>query len=557
MEPSRLEVQSPPRDPKIAVAAAPKRNGAPKPSPGKVKILLVDDRDDKILALEAVLLPLGQTLVKARSGKEALRLLLKEEFAVILMDVSMPGMDGFETAELIRRRPSTELTPIIFITSIGNSPNQMYQGYSLGAVDYILAPIVPEVLRAKVSVFVDLSKKAEQIRQQNERLRSVEEAEHQRRLAEAVDRLETETKRNRFFTLALDMLGIADFDGRLIQTNPSWENVLGYSNGELKAISGLELAHPDERDVLAQKMEELKNGSNVAYYEGRFLHKDGSYRWLGWTAAPFPAERLFYIFARDITARKRSEDQISRLNEELEQRIVALTDANRELEAFNYSISHDLRAPLRSMGGFAQALLEQESASLSAHGLDYARRIIRSAKYMDDLLRDLLAYSQVARINMPLADVSIDDLLTQVVAVRDHEVRERGASIEIESPLRAVRGHPPTLHQIMANLLDNALKFSSPERPSRVRIRSTREADFVRTWIEDNGIGIPLEHHQKIFGLFERLHPPHAFPGTGIGLAIVRKGVERMGGRIGLESTPGEGSRFWVDLLPAANGDGT
>ena len=190
---------------------------------GKVNILLVDDRKDKLLALSAVLEPLGQNIIEAHSGKEALRLILKNEFAVILMDVSMPTMDGFETASLIRKRPSSETTPIIFVTSIGNSPNQMYQGYSLGAVDYILTPIVPEVLRAKVGVFVDLWRKTEHIKQQAARLREVEEAEHRRKLAEAEDKLEAETKRNRFFTLALDMLGIADFDGHLLQVNPAWE----------------------------------------------------------------------------------------------------------------------------------------------------------------------------------------------------------------------------------------------------------------------------------------------------------------------------------------------
>src|SRR5215469_2770646 len=166
----------------------------------KVNILVVDDRKDKLLALGAILAPLGQNVVEARSGKEALRLLLKNEFAVILMDVSMPTMDGFETAALIRKRPASEHTPIIFVTSIGNSASQMYQGYSLGAVDYILTPIVPEVLRAKVGVFVELWRKTEHIKQQAERLREIEEVEHRRRLAEAEDRFEAETKRNRFFT---------------------------------------------------------------------------------------------------------------------------------------------------------------------------------------------------------------------------------------------------------------------------------------------------------------------------------------------------------------------
>src|SRR5579862_8055549 len=186
----------------------------------KANILLVDDRPDKLLALEAVLTSLGQNLVQARSGKEALRHLLKQDFAVILLDVSMPSMDGFETAALIRQRPRSEHTPIIFVTSIGNSENHISRGYSLGAVDYLLTPIVPDVLRAKVSVFVELYRKSELIKQQSEELRRVEQYRHQRELADVADRLETETKRNRFFTLSIDLLAIASFEDYFIQLNP-------------------------------------------------------------------------------------------------------------------------------------------------------------------------------------------------------------------------------------------------------------------------------------------------------------------------------------------------
>src|SRR3954468_22277083 len=194
MKTDRLAIDEQPREIAGAPVATVKTNGAPASNGklnSKANILLVDDRKDKLLALEAILGTLGQNVVQAHSGKEALRLLLKQGFGVILLDVSMPGMDGFETASLIRKRPSTEHTPIIFVTSIGNSPTQMYQGYSLGAVDYILTPIVPDVLRAKVGVFVELWRKTEHIKQQAERLREVEEAEHRRRLAEAQDRIET------------------------------------------------------------------------------------------------------------------------------------------------------------------------------------------------------------------------------------------------------------------------------------------------------------------------------------------------------------------------------
>ncbi len=514
----------------------------------KANILIVDDRADKLLALETILSSLGQNIVQARSGKEALRYLLKHEFAVILMDVSMPGMDGFETAALIRRRMSSEHTPIIFVTSIGNTENHVSRGYSLGAVDYLLTPIVPEILRTKVSVFVELHRQTELIKQQAEQLRLAEEAKHQRELADVADRLQAETRRNRFFTLAPEMLGIADIEGRLLQANASWEKVLGYEEAELRQVSGLELIHPDERAAMTAKMELLKHGSPIEQFEGRYRHKDGSYRWLTWAAVPFLAEKLIYIFARDISLRKEAEEQVSRLNLELHQRVADLTTANQELEAFNYSIAHDLRSPLRSMSGFSQALLEDEASNFSARGLEYAKRIARSAKYMDTLLLDLLNYSRFARAEMPPDLVSLDSTIEELLGVVEPELRERKVKVEVGSPLGQVYAHLPTLKQILSNLISNGLKFFSPNRPAELRIFSEQRDNFVRISVQDNGIGIAPEHHERIFGLFQRLHQSEHYPGTGVGLALVRKGAERMGGHAGVESRLGEGSRFWVDL---------
>jgi len=297
----------------------------------KANILLVDDRPEKLLALEAVLGSLGQNLVRATSGKDALRALLRDQFAVILLDVAMPTMDGFETAALIRKRPQTEHTPIIFITSINDTENHIAQGYSLGAVDYMLTPIVPEVLKAKVAVFVDLFKKTEQVRVQGEQLRALEEQHHRRELAVAADRLEAETKRNRFFSLAVDMLAIVGFDGYFKQVNPTWQKTLGYSEEELKARPLIDFVHSEDCPVTLRELKRLMLGSNTEYFENRYQCTDGSYRWLGWTAAPFPAERLLYIFARDITGQKQAEAEIQHLNHELKQRVNDLLEVNKEL----------------------------------------------------------------------------------------------------------------------------------------------------------------------------------------------------------------------------------
>ncbi|HUR47013.1 MAG TPA: ATP-binding protein, partial [Candidatus Saccharimonadales bacterium] len=524
---------------------------APSSSVKGVNILIVDDREDKLLALETVLSSLGQNIYKARSGKEALRWLLKEEFAVILLDVTMPVIDGFETATLIRKRPSTEHTPIIFVTSVSSSENNIYRGYSLGAVDYILSPIMPEVLRAKVSVFVELFSRAEQIRQQGERLREIEEREHKRKLAETQDLLERETKRNRFFTLSLDLLAIANFDGYILQSNPAWESTLGYSEAELKARSGLDLAHPDDYPGMLAKFEELKRGNCTTYFEARYRCKDGTFRWLGWTAAPFVSEKLIYIFARDITLRRETELQVQSLNKELNSQLAALTETNRQLEAFNYSISHDLRAPLRSMQCFAQALLDECSPNLGEDGKDYADRIIKSSHHMDALLRDLLQYSRVARSELALETVSLEFVVKDAVEQNEKEIADKKARIDVRTPLQSVVGHGVTLVQIMANLIGNAVKFVPPSTQPVVSVYTERKKGMVRIWVEDNGIGIAPEHQGKIFDLFVRLHGNTSYTGTGVGLAIVQKGAERMGGKAGVISEPGKGSQFWLEL-PAA-----
>src|SRR5688500_20054285 len=180
---------------------------------GKASILIVDDRPAKLLALEAVLEDLNQTIVRAESGREALRLVLRREFAVILLDINMPGMDGFETASLIRQRKSSAHTPIIFITSFSTADVEVYRGYSLGAVDYLFTPVTPEVLRSKVTVFVELAKMNREIQRQAEALRRAEEDRRQRKLARNNARLEWETRRNHFFRLSIELLAIASYDG--------------------------------------------------------------------------------------------------------------------------------------------------------------------------------------------------------------------------------------------------------------------------------------------------------------------------------------------------------
>ncbi|HEV3168131.1 MAG TPA: MEDS domain-containing protein [Isosphaeraceae bacterium] len=225
-----------------------------------------------------------------------------------------------------------------------------------------------------------------------------------------------------------------------------------------------------------------------------------------------------------------------------------LQAANADLESFAVTLAHDLRAPLRSIQGFAQALLEDCGSRLEAPALDYVRRIENSGQELDRLIQDLLDYSRLSRADLATERVNLQAVVDKALAQLEATVQQRRASIIVEGPLPDVVGHWATLVQVVGNLLSNAIKFVAPGVQPRVRVWAEERTDSVRLWVADNGIGIAPENHERVFQVFERLHGAEAYPGSGIGLATVLKGMERIGGRSGVESALGNGSRFWIDL---------
>ncbi|MBW4488763.1 MAG: CHASE3 domain-containing protein [Trichocoleus desertorum ATA4-8-CV12] len=254
--------------------------------------------------------------------------------------------------------------------------------------------------------------------------------------------------------------------------------------------------------------------------------------------------------------RERLQQNATELECRVLERTAQLQSANTELEAFGYSVSHDLRAPLRAMQGFTQALMEDYNDVLDGVGQDYARRISKAAQRMDVLIEDLLAYSRLSRAELELKPIDLDSLVSEVIAQLELEIRQRQAQIIVVNPLLPVIAHRVTLVQVLTNLLMNAIKFVASGVQPQIKIwaearpeaRPEAPPHQVRLWVQDNGIGIAPEHQERIFRVFERLHGVETYPGTGIGLAIVRKGVERMGGQVGVESNPSVGSRFWLEL---------
>jgi signal transduction histidine kinase len=248
------------------------------------------------------------------------------------------------------------------------------------------------------------------------------------------------------------------------------------------------------------------------------------------------------VLVEDVTRMRRSTAR----NEELEQ-------ANRALEAFAYTVTHDLRAPLRNLQGYVRALVEDCSPGLGEACRGYVGSIEEIAVKMDGMIADVLEFSRLARAGLPTGKVGIRAAVEEALGLLKSTIEARAAQLELAvEPEAAAMAHSQTLVQVLTNLLANALKFVPEGTQPRVRIRAEkRNSGRVRLWVEDNGIGIDPAQHARIFEVFQRLHGEEKYPGTGIGLALVKKGVERMGGQVGVESMPGLGSRFWIELKSA------
>ncbi|MDE3067494.1 MAG: PAS domain S-box protein [Verrucomicrobiota bacterium] len=361
-------------------------------------------------------------------------------------------------------------------------------------------------------------------------------------------------ERDRFFDLSRDLICVAGFDGYFKTLNPAWERTLGFSDEELLARPFLEFIHPDDAAASQAEVGRLASGHETVNFENRFRCRDGAWRWFAWNARAVAAAQLIYAIGRDTTERKRNQEKIVQLNAELQRHARQLEETNRELEAFSYSVSHDLRAPLRHIDGFVKLLEKQAAQKLDNQGRRYLGIIADSAQRMGALIDDLLIFSRMGRTELRRTRVSSGALVHEAIEALQSETNGRRIRWKI-GELPEVLADPSMLRQVWVNLIANAVKYTRPRDPAEIEIGCQDSGNGERVFfVRDNGVGFDMDYAHKLFGVFQRLHRSDEFEGTGIGLANVSRILHRHGGRAWAEGKIDCGATFFFSL-PEASAD--
>lgn len=498
-------------------------------SPATPLILLVDDNEQNRYVHGRYLKQAGFSVHEARNGEECLQFVRRHVPDLLVLDVRLPDLNGYQVCRELKDSPATASLPVLQTSATFVGSHAKVHGLQGGADAYLAVPVEADELVATVRALL--------------RTRAAESK------AQALARAWQVT-----FDAISDGICILDEQARVVRSNRAFAQI----------------THREPATIARMALGDLLRIDDPAQLEQAFAAADGEVRELAAGASWFrvrmdtlpageqsPGAKVCVI--SDITGIKaiehslrRTEEELARharqLEERVEERTHELSVANANLEAFSYTVSHDLRTPLRSLQSFAELLLEECAPTLDETHRDYLRRIARAARRMDLLTHDLLLFTRINRIEMALARVEPLEIFREVI----HEFNEHGRwpaeTFAIVEPIPPVIANGPVLHQVVSNLVGNALKFVAPGSAPRVRCRAEVQGELVRLWVEDEGIGIAAEHFPNIFKPFVRLHGDAQYPGTGMGLAIVQKGVERMQGRIGVESTPGAGTRFWLEF---------
>jgi len=523
-------------------------------------ILLVDDLEENLLAMSALLRAPELRVLMARSGAEALEIVLVNEVALALVDVQMPDMDGFELAELMRGSERTKYVPIVFITAGAHDRQRQFKGFNFGAVDFLYKPVEPHVLTNKVAVFVELFR--------------------QKKALSRVSALQNAIFNSaNFSSIATDASGVIQI------FNVGAERMLGYTAIEvLNKITPADISDPQEVVERARVLS-LELGTVIApgfealvfkasrgledIYELTYIRKDGS-RFpavVSVTALRDAAEAIigYLLIGTDNTARKLVEAEQKRLDQALRETNFELQNAKVEAERANLaksdflsSMSHELRSPLNAILGFAQ-LMDSESPPLTQGQKESTLQILQAGWYLLELINEILDLAQIESGKLPLSlePLSLDEVLADCQAMIEPQARKSGIRVVFAKPEVSLwaSADRTRIKQVFVNLLSNAIKYNRVGGSVEVSSRP-RPGDRVRVSFQDTGEGLTPYKLANLFQPFNRLGQEAGVEeGTGIGLVVSKQLVELMGGSIGVESTVGIGSAFWIELNATSAGE--
>jgi PAS domain S-box-containing protein len=518
-------------------------------------ILLVDDHVVNLTALEAVLSPLGHRLVRAQSGEQALRAVKREDFAVILLDVHMPGMDGFETARLIKARPRSSKTPIIFLTAADVDQATMARAYTQGAVDFLQKPFEPSQLRSKVAVFVELFQQADEIRRQAVLLRRRERERFEEQVA------------SRFRGLT-DLLPLcvwaATRDGRIHYCNKAWLLYTGLQRDHANQVDHLEVIHADDRERVKEAWRGAVEDGDELVVEYRLRRaSDGSYRWHLGRAVPELGPRGGIVgwvaTATDIEDQKQSEQMLGELADRAQSARIDAEAANRMKDQFLATVSHELRTPLNAIFGWVRLM---RAGKLDRADVTKALETIeRNTRMQTQLVEDLLDVSRIVsgKLRLDLRPLNPVEVVRAAIEATRLTADAKGVALEasIDPVPCRLDGDANRLEQVVWNLLSNAIKFTP--KGGRVDIAVRVEGiGHVAIEVTDTGHGIEADFLPFVFDRFRQADSStrRQQGGLGLGLAIVRHIVELHRGECEVESPGyGQGARFTVRLPVVSVGE--
>lgn len=519
----------------------------PKKYPLTANILLVDDNPRNLMALKAILDELGQNLILANSGIEALKYLLKEDVAIILMDVMMPDIDGFETAQLIRKHPRLREVPIIFLTAYGKDDLQIFQGYSVGAVDYLVKPFNSTILKAKVNVFIDIFLKTAQIKQQKAQLRQINEELEKKTAKKLREQAE-------LLSLTYNTIIIRDRKDRIQVWNRGARLLYGWSEEDVLG----KVSHDLLKTNFPKPLDEIKTELlRQEFWEGELIHTTRKGQCIvvesRWSLQRDEDGNIlgFLEINNDITERKKADIDIrdalirERKINELKSNFVSMT-------------THEFRTPLTSIVMSCE-ILDKYSYKLSDNKKkEHLSRIQRSTERMKLLIDDVLTLSQAdsEKLQLNLSEVNLEKFCSELIEeFQLHIDDKKSHSIELTShnhsifdikKSQTINLDEKLLRHILSNLITNAIKYSPGE--DSVELLMDYYIDYVTIRVRDHGIGIPFKDQSQLFEAFHRATNARKMPGTGLGLSIVKRYVELHSGEITFSSEVDLGSTFTVKL---------